>query len=89
MSKLSADTLEEAIAAVLKNSNTTNKRGFVETIELQVALKNYDPVKDKRFSGVVRLPIAPKQKFKVCVIGDDKHCNEAKAKGIPSMTQDD
>jgi len=88
MSKLSADTLEEAIAAVLKGS-ADKKRNFVETIELQVALKNYDPVKDKRFSGVVRLPIAPKQKFKVCVIGDDKHFNEAKSKGIPAMTQDD
>lgn len=88
MSKLSADTLEEAIAAVLQGS-ADKKRNFVETIELQVALKNYDPVKDKRFSGVVRLPVAPKQKFKVCIIGDDKHYNEAKAKGIPAMTQDD
>jgi len=88
MSKLSIDTLSEALDAILKDSKA-KKRGFTETIELQVALKNYDPVKDKRFSGVVRLPVAPKQKFKVCVIGDAKHCEEAKAKGIASMTQDD
>jgi len=88
MSKLSSDTLQEAVAAILDNSKK-NKRGFIETIELQVALKNYDPVKDKRFSGVVRLPIAPKQKFKVCIIGDAKHIEEAKAKGVASMSQDD
>jgi len=88
MSKLSSDTLSEAIDAILKYSKE-KKRGFTETIELQVALKNYDPVKDKRFSGVVRLPIAPKQKFKVCVIGDAKHIEEAKAKGIDAMSQDD
>jgi len=88
MSKLSAETLAEAVTAVLKNS-TDKKRGFVETIELQIALKNYDPVKDKRFSGVVRLPIAPKRKFTVCIIGDAKDIDRAKAAGIPSMTQDD
>ena len=28
---------------------------FLETVELQISLKNYDPQKDKRFSGTVRL----------------------------------
>jgi len=88
MSKLSSDTLNEAIDAILKYSKE-KKRGFTETIELQVALKNYDPVKDKRFSGVVRLPVAPKNKFKVCVIGDAKHISEAQAKGIAALSQDD
>src|SRR5436305_10717829 len=88
MSKLSSDTLQEAVTAVLKHS-AEKKRGFLETIELQVALKNYDPVKDKRFSGVVRLPIAPKKKFTVCIIGDAKDCERAKVAGVPSMTQDD
>jgi len=88
MSKLSTDTLTEAIDAMLKYSKD-KKRGFTETIELQVALKNYDPSKDKRFVGVVRLPVAPKNKFKVCIIGDAKHVSEAQAKGVASMTQDD
>ena len=87
-SKLSSDTLQEAVAAVLKQS-TEKKRGFLETIELQIALKNFDPTKDKRFSGVVRLPIAPKNKFSVCIIGDAKDVERAKIAGIPSMTQDD
>lgn len=88
MSKLSNDTLSEAIGAILKHS-AEKKRGFTETIELQVALKNYDPQKDKRFSGTVRLPQAPKTKFTVCIIGDQKHIDEAKKLGIPSLSQDD
>lgn len=88
MSKLSSDTLQEAVQAILKHS-TEKKRGFLETVELQVALKNYDPVKDKRFSGVVRLPVAPRKKFTVCIIGDAKDCERAKVAGVPSMTQDD
>ena len=31
------------------------KRKFRETVELQIVLKNYDPQKDKRFSGTVKL----------------------------------
>jgi len=88
MSKLSSETLQEAVAAVLKGS-AEKKRNFLETIELQIALKNYDPVKNKRFSGVVRLPIAPKKKFTVCIIGDAKDCERAKVAGLPSMNQDD
>jgi len=92
MSKLSTDALNDAVTAILAHSlDATKKRKFVETIELQVALKNYDPNKDKRFSGVLRLPLAPRQpdKYKVCIIGDAKHVEEAKSAGVPSMTQDD
>jgi len=88
MSKLSSDTLSEAVEALLKHS-TDKKRNFIETIELQIALKNYDPNKDKRFSGTIRLPHAPKQKFNVAVIGDAKHIDEAKKAGIAAYSQDD
>jgi large subunit ribosomal protein L10Ae len=87
MSKIPADTLKEAVAKVLKAAED-NKRGFVETVELQISLKNYDPQKDKRFSGSIRLPCAPKQKFRVCVFGDAQHCDEAKAAGIACMSVD-
>jgi large subunit ribosomal protein L10Ae len=30
------------------------KRKFTETVEIQFGLKNYDPQKDKRFSGTVK-----------------------------------
>lgn len=48
-------------------------------------LKNYDPSRDKRFSGTVRLPSVPKPNMKVCMLGDDAHCDEAKKSGIPCM----
>jgi len=89
MSKLSVEAVNEAVAAILKHALEEKKRGFVETIELQVALKNYDPNKDKRFSGTLRLPIAPRDKFKVAIIGDANHLEQAKAAGVPSMSQDD
>lgn len=53
MSKISRDALNEAVAEVLKGSQD-KPRKFRETIELQIALKNYDPSKDKRFSGTVK-----------------------------------
>ena len=35
-------------------------RKFLETVELQIALKNYDPARDKRFTGTVKLRHVPK-----------------------------
>jgi len=89
MSKISSDTLQEAEEGVCKYSQETKKRKFTETVELQVALKNYDPTKDKRFSGSIRLPNIPRPKFTVCVIGDAKHVGEAKDQEIPCMSEDD
>merc|ERR1712079_113188 len=50
---------------------------------------NYDPQKDKRFSGTVKLKHIPRQKFRVCLLGDQQHIDEAKASGIPAMSADD
>uniref|UniRef100_A0A8D2DVC0 Uncharacterized protein n=1 Tax=Sciurus vulgaris TaxID=55149 RepID=A0A8D2DVC0_SCIVU len=47
-SKVSCDTLEEAVREVLhRNQHKCHK--FLETAELQISLKNYDPQKDKHF----------------------------------------
>jgi len=89
MSKISREALTDAIKAILKASKEENKRGFLETIDLQISLKNYDPVKDKRFSGAFRLPVVPRPKYSVCVLGDAKHEGEAKALKIPVMTAED
>lgn len=75
MSKLNMDTLREAIQTMIA---TKKKRGFVETVELQAMLKDYDPQKDKRFMGSVKLPNVPRPKLKICVIGDAAHLEEAK-----------
>jgi len=88
MSKLSNETLREAIGAVLEGSKV-KPRKFTETVELQVGLKNYDPQKDKRFSGTVKLPYTPRPQMKVCVLGDHRHCEEAKALGVDAMSVED
>lgn len=85
MSKVSRETYDEAVAAILDASLNKKKRNFRETIELQVMLKNYDPSRDKRFSGTVRLPTVARPNLKVCMLGDDRHCDEAKAAGMPCM----
>merc|ERR1711892_259455 len=48
------ETLYECVAAVLKGS-ADKPRKFLESVDLQIGLKNYDPQKDKRFSGTVKL----------------------------------
>ncbi|KAL7884984.1 hypothetical protein AOLI_G00077540 [Acnodon oligacanthus] len=84
MSKVSRDTLYEAVREVQAGS-ISKRRKFLESVELQISLKNYDPQKDKRFSGTVRLKTTPRPKFSVCVLGDQQHCDEAKAADIPHM----
>merc|ERR1712113_1026326 len=79
MSKVPREILAECVAAVLKGS-TEKKRKFLESVDLQIGLKNYDPQKDKRFSGTVKLRHVPRNKFKVCLLGDQAHIDEAKEK---------
>ncbi|CAN6545363.1 unnamed protein product [Malus baccata var. baccata] len=64
MSKLQSDTLREGVSIIM-NASKEKERNFSETIELQIGLKNYDPQKDKRFSGSVRLPHIPCPKMKI------------------------
>ena len=51
MSKIKTDFLKKTISELL---TTRKQRKFVETVELQIGLRDYDP--DKRFNGTVRLP---------------------------------
>jgi len=100
MAKVDNDTLSDALDKILAYSNGDEievngekvkgkKRNFVETIDLQVTLKNYDPRKDKRFAGTFRLPEIPRPNLKVCVLGNDVHCEQAKELGFPFMSVDD
>ena len=81
MSKVSNDHLRKSIDAELAGS-VEKKRDFVETIELQIGLKQYDPQKDKRFAGSIKLPHIPRPKMRVCVLGDAFHCEKAAALGL-------
>jgi hypothetical protein len=67
-SKLSSETVRDTVKAI-QQASKDKKRKFLETVELQIALKNYDLSKDKRFSGSVRLPYMPRPKFSVCILG--------------------
>merc|ERR1712217_250811 len=88
MSKVPREILAECVSGVLKGA-TEKKRKFLESVDLQIGLKNYDPQKDKRFSGTVKLRHIPRRKFRVCLLGDQAHIDEAKAKDIPAMSADD
>jgi len=82
MSKLDQVALRQTVKDMLEYSTKTKKRGFIETVELQIGLKNYDPQRDKRFAGSLKLPNPTKHKLKVCVLGDQVHCDEAKKIGV-------
>ena len=89
MASATNDALAAAVAAGILEGSSTKPKVFTETVELQIGLKNYDPQKDKRFSGTVKLPYTPRPKMAVCVLGDHKHCEEAKAIGIDAMAVED
>jgi len=81
MAKIATDHLKTCIEAVFEGAEE-KKRGFQETLELQIGLKNYDPQKDKRFAGNIKLPHIPRPKLRICVLGDAAHCEKAAALGI-------
>ena len=85
MSKIPQEQLEQVIADILKYSLEEKKRGFVETIELQIGLKNYDPSRDKRFNGSIRLDNPCKAKLKFCMLGDAIHQEQAAKIGIDCL----
>merc|ERR1712018_683793 len=87
-SKINRDQLYELVNEML-TASTEKKRNFLESVELQVMLKNYDPQKDKRFSGTVKLPHIARPKYTVCVLGNQAHIDEANKLGVPSMSVDD
>lgn len=74
--KVSAETLYVCIEKVLLASQQKCRR-FVETVDLQVVLKKCKAKEYRRVAGSIRLPHIPRRKFKVCVLGDADHCEEA------------
>jgi len=77
MSKISVPSVRQSIREVLEGSQT-KKRNFIETIELQIGLKNYDPQRDKRFSGTVKLPNVPRPRMAICILADAADIDRAK-----------
>jgi large subunit ribosomal protein L10Ae len=100
MSKLNSSLLDKAVSDILAYSSgedvkvggeekTGKKRNFTETVECQITLKNYDPVRDKRFSGTFKLPTVPRPNLKCCVLGNAAHCEQADRIGVDHMSVED
>jgi large subunit ribosomal protein L10Ae len=98
--KLNKDILDKAVEDILAFSAGETikigtkdvkgkKRNFTESVELQITLKNYDPQRDKRFSGTFRLPEIPRPNLKCCVLGNAAHCEQADRIEVAQMSADD
>ncbi|KAH9372302.1 hypothetical protein HPB48_016662 [Haemaphysalis longicornis] len=79
--------VEQGIRAVLKEA-MFKQLLFVETVKLHITLYSFNPREDKGFGGAIRLKHAPKFSFQVCVLGDEEHCEEAKAIGLSCRTKE-
>mmetsp|Transcript_3956 Transcript_3956/g.6766 ORF Transcript_3956/g.6766 Transcript_3956/m.6766 type:complete len:230 (-) Transcript_3956:43-732(-) len=100
MSKLNSALLDKAVNDILAYASGDTitrggeevegkKRNFTETVEIQITLKNYDPVRDKRFSGTFKLPSIPRPGLKCCMLGNAAHCEQADRIGIDHMSVED
>jgi len=87
-SKLNSQLLDKSVEDILAYASGETitkggeevdgkKRNFTETIEVQITLKNYDPQREKRFSGTFRLPTVPRPNLKCCMLGNAAHCEQA------------
>ncbi|RKP00995.1 hypothetical protein CXG81DRAFT_12526 [Caulochytrium protostelioides] len=88
MSKVSPSAVRDAIKQ-MKDGSAAKPRNFLETVELQIGLKNYDPQRDKRFSGTIKLPSIPRPHLKLCILADAQDADRAKVIGLESMSVDD
>jgi len=89
MSKVAPSAVREAVRQLITFSTDEKPRKFTETVELQIGLKNYDPQRDKRFSGTVKLPHVPRPQMKLCILADARDADKAKDINLDSMSVDD
>ncbi|XP_054933771.1 large ribosomal subunit protein uL1-like isoform X1 [Dermacentor andersoni] len=81
------ETLYKCVNDVL-DAATKKRRKFLETVDLLVALKDYNFQKYKRVSGVVKLPHVLKPNIRACLIGYEAEREEAKANNLYFMDCD-
>ncbi|CAG8896635.1 unnamed protein product [Penicillium nalgiovense] len=89
MSKITVAGVRQNVENLLNYSLNEKKRNFNETVELQIGLKNYDPQRDKRFSGTIKLPTVPRPNMAICILGDQHDLDRAKHHNIDAMSVDD
>ena len=88
-SKISVASVRGSIRQLVEESSGEKKRNFVETVELQIGLKNYDPQRDKRFSGTIKLPHLPRPRMSICILADALDIDRAKLIELEYMSVDD
>ncbi|PWN95841.1 ribosomal protein L1 [Tilletiopsis washingtonensis] len=88
MSKISVSQVRTQLQGLLQASQE-KKRNFYETVELQIGLKNYDPQRDKRFSGTIKLPHVPRPRMSMCILADAADVDRAKLIELEFMTVED
>merc|ERR1711977_168046 len=88
MSKISASSVRGEVRTLLEGSKE-KKRNFIETIELQIGLKNYDPQRDKRFSGTIKLPNLPRPRMSICILADAADIDRAKLVDLEYQSVED
>merc|ERR1719499_20312 len=88
-SKVGKEQLMEFVEKILQYSLEEKKTNFTETIEMQITLKNYDPQKDKRFSGSVALPMVPRPRLKICLLATEKDFDRGTEVGLDVKSQDE
>jgi len=94
MAKINQDSLLQAIEDILneaqeRNDKRKEQRKFIETIEVQIGLKGFDPARDKRINATTVLPQAPKTMYRFCLLGNEAQCKEAEEMGLPFKTVDE
>jgi large subunit ribosomal protein L10Ae len=71
MSRINQENLKKQISEMMTGRKD---RKFEESVELQINLRDYDPEKEKRFVGSIRLPHKPYPRKRIAVIGTAFHC---------------
>lgn len=89
MSKISGEDLDLAIQNIYARKELKGyKYPGVETVDIQIKLRNYGP-KDPRFSGSVKLSYETRKSVKVCVLGNKKDYDEAVSKKYDALSVED
>jgi large subunit ribosomal protein L10Ae len=86
MTKLTNAQINQAIELALAERKT---RGFPETIDLQIMLRDFNTDKEKKFNSTVLLNHPVRRQMKICVVGNIGHVDQAKALGIDTQTLDE
>ena len=86
MSKVNSEKILQVIEAALENRK---ERKFVESLELQVMLRDYNPEREKRFNSTTILHTPCRSNMKFAVIGTVAHYDQAKTLGVEALNKDD